>query len=115
MSRPFFETLRDLRGGRTLLELADQLVAVVASVKATGKPGQIVLKITVKPPKKGGASYLIVEDDVTVKLPKQDRQDTVFFPTVDNSLQRSDPNQMNLGLRAAPESIDADTGEIRTA
>lgn len=114
MPRPFLETLRELRQGRTLDELADHLSEIVAAVKASGKPGQLVLKVTVKPGKKGSTHYLVVEDDVAVKLPKQDRQDTVFFPTSDNNLSRNDPAQMNLGLRAA-ESIDAATGEIRTA
>lgn len=114
MARPFLETLRELRQGRTLDELADHLSDIVAAVRATGKAGQLVLKVTVRPGKQN-STYLVLEDDVLVKLPKADRQDTVFFPTADNNLSRSDPSQMSLGLRAADvatEKVDTETGEI---
>lgn len=112
MPRPFFETLRDLRGGRTLEELGEQLQELVGQVKATGKGGELHLKLRFKPPRKGGVNYITVEDDITTKIPtkipKNDRGDTVFFPTEDNGLSKHDPRQHRLSLGA----VDAETGEI---
>lgn len=115
MARSFFDTLRDLRGGRTLEELTDKLTEVVQAVTANGGTGEVKLTLKVKPPRRAGstAQYLTIEDEVTFKLPQPDRGDTVFFPLADGSLSRQDPNQGRLDLRAVDEPvIDADTGEV---
>lgn len=110
MPRPFLETLGALRGGRTLDELSDDLAKVVQAVEHTGKPGKLVLSLNVRPPRKGGgaSSYLTIEDDVVTKIPRRDREDTVFFPLADGSLSRQDPRQGELQLRG----VDPATGEI---
>lgn len=110
MARPFFETLRELRGGLTLEELGEALTNVVAGVTATGKTGELVLRIKIKAPKRGGATYLHVEDEVTSKVPKLDRADTIFFPTATNDLSRFDQRQRQLPL----SSVDRETGEVIT-
>jgi hypothetical protein len=112
MPRPFLETLRELRAGATLDELADDLQQLVASVRATGKPGELVLKLKIKPPKKSTSEYLTIEDSVTVKAPKLDREDTLFFTTVDNNLTRQNPRQPDLPLQGY---VDPATGEVVTA
>ena len=48
------------------------------------------------------------EDDVTTKVPRRDREDTVFFPLADGSLSRQDPRQRDLDLKG----VDTATGEI---
>lgn len=117
MSGKFFSTLRDCRQGTTLEELDSAVAEVVAAVKATGKAGKVMLSLTIRPPKKGGGRYLHVEDDVTTKVPKQDRTDTLFFTTADGSLTRQDPDQRALDLRPVPTpgakpAFDPETGEI---
>lgn len=133
MARPFFDTLRELRAGRTHDELTSALAEVLSAVRAAGKPGEVILRLKLRPPKKGGLAYVTIEDDVTVKVPKQDRGDTVFFPTADGGLSRQDPSQLDLGLRvvdpapsrdpnagtytegAGGQRIDPETGEISPA
>ena len=113
MPRPFFETLRELRSGRTLEDLGAELAAIVQAVKDTGKGGELVLKLKVKPPKNGAISYLMIEDAISSKVPKLDRGDTVFFPTGDGGLSRQDPTQGNLPFTVvAGVTVDAATGEI---
>jgi hypothetical protein len=109
MPRPFFETLRELRSGRTLEDLGEELSAIIAAVRATGKGGELTLKLKIKPPKSGAISYLTIEDQILSKTPKLDRGDTVFFPTADNGLSRQDPSQSELPFRG---TIDKSTGEI---
>jgi hypothetical protein len=111
MAGKFFTTLRDLRAGATLDDLDSAIAEVVAAVRATGKAGEITLKLKLRPPKKATATYLTVEDEVATKVPKHDRADTIFFPLADNSLSRNDPSQMQLGLRSV-ERVDLETGEI---
>jgi len=119
MARPFLETLGELRQGRTLEELGLELANVVAAVQATSKKGSLSLKITVSPPKKGSATYLVVDDEIVTRVPKLDRAETVFFPTRDHSLSRNDPSQIPLGLRPVEPPViqppfDKSTGEIHT-
>jgi hypothetical protein len=103
MARPFFETLRELRGGTTLAELGDGLTLAVAHVKATGKTAELTLKIKIKAPRKGAVDYIAVEDEVIVKIPKEEHSETIFFPTADNSLSRTNPRQQSLDLKPVPD------------
>lgn len=112
--RPFFETLRELRGGKTQDELADALNKVVAAVRDTGKPGRLTLAITVTPASKGDVSTVFLTDAVTVKAPELDRPATLFFATVENNLQRQDPNQRALDLRSV-SSDDRTVDDLRKA
>ena len=120
MPRPFFETLRELRAGRTLEDLGAELTKLIVAVKAAGKSGELTLKLKIKPPKNGTISYLTIEDQISVKEPKLDRGDTVFFPTADNGLSRQDPSQQELKFVSVPSGpgevkkvVDTSTGEIR--
>lgn len=109
MPRPFFETLRELRAGETLEDAANELAQLVSAVNATGKPGEFVLKLKIKPPKKHGGGYLTIEDSITTKTPKLERGDTLFFTTADGGLTRSNPVQPDLPLQGV---VDPSTGEI---
>lgn len=111
MARPFMETLRELRGGRTLEDLAENVAEIVKAVRTTGKSGELTLKLKFKPPKGGTSSYLMVEDSFAAKVPKLDQGDTVFFHSRDGGLTRQDPSQMDL---IPVRSVDPTTGEIKT-
>ena len=112
MARPFLETFGQMRSGRLMEDCATGLQEIVNAVRITGKSGEMTIKIKVKPPKAGGAAYLMVEDSLSVKVPKLDHGDTVFFHTKDGGLSRQDPSQQELfGVRAV---VDESTGEIKT-
>jgi hypothetical protein len=112
MPRPFLETLRELRAGRTLEDLATNVAEIVTAVRATGKSGELTLKLKFKPPKAGGASYLMVEDSIKSSVPKLDHGDTVFFHVAGGGLTRQDPSQIEMSLRSI-ERVDPETGEIK--
>lgn len=120
MAKPFYDTLKELRGGRTAEELADGLMELVAAVKAMGTGGRLTLDLILKPVGQG----VEVADEVTVKLPKLRRQSSLFFTTADNQLSKIDPAQRELPFKAVPAEIDAtrlrsvgtvntETGEIK--
>jgi hypothetical protein len=114
-TRPILETLRDVRHGALLNEMADELARVVGAVAESGKAGALVLKLTVRPAGKGSVRTVLLEDDLVAKLPSPNKEVTIFFPTPDGGLSRSDPDQMPLGLRVAEPpapKFDPQTGEI---
>lgn len=98
--RPFVDTLRELRNGHTLDDLAEQLNDLVRAVRTTGKGGEITLSIKVNPASKGDTDTLMLNDTIKVKSPELDRASTLFFATVENNLSRQHPKQGKLELEA---------------
>lgn len=100
MARPILETLREIRRGALLDEAAAKLQELVTAVTATGKGGTLTLKLSVSPAGRGSqVRTVLIQDLVSLSLPTADREVTVFFPTADGDLSRSDPAQLPLGLR----------------
>ncbi len=100
MAGTFLDTLREIRRGVSLEELSDQLAALVASVRETGRPGKLTYTLVVKPASKGDTNTLMVQDAIKVAAPVLERATTVFYATTNNELQRNDPRQPELiGLR----------------
>lgn len=95
----FVSTLKELRAGGALDDLNDTLTDLVATVRATGRPGKLTLTLSVKAGK-GNANQLMVDDTIAVKKPVKETETTIFFATDENVLQRNDPRQPELtGLR----------------
>jgi hypothetical protein len=92
----FTDVLQDIRGGDVIHELTDQLREVVTRVTETGRPGELSLKLKVKPASKGAGATLIIEDDIKVKLPVHEKGTTILYATKDGDLQRNDPRQPQL-------------------
>lgn len=98
--RPFADTLRDLRGGAVLDELAEEMQRVVDAVTTTGLAGTLTLTVTVKP--QPGTDAFLVSDDIKTKLPRVKSKGSLLFPTPEGNLQRNNPNQRELpGLTIA--------------
>ena len=110
MPKPFFDTLREIRAGAALDDLATELADVVAAVRQTGKAGTLTLKLAIAPASKGDVQTLMLADTITAKLPRADRGSTVFFSDDANNLSRRDPRQGEIPLRAVPDPAQ----EIRT-
>jgi len=108
--RPFTDVLGELGAGQTLEVLTKDLAEVVSAVKATGKQGEITLKLTVKP---NGIHGAVLADKITSKVPKEDRGETLFFTDDDGGLHRRDPRQAELPLRQVRTAdFDPETGEV---
>lgn len=103
--RPFADTLRDLRGGAVLDELAEHLQSVVDAVSTSQAPGTLTLVITVKP--QPGTDAFLVADDIKIKLPRMKSKGSLLFPTPEGNLQRLNPNQRELpGMTLAASPND---------
>lgn len=98
----FIDTLRGLRHGGALDELDTRLAELVASVRETGKGGEINVTLTIKPFNKGRAGdTVIVADKVKCKVPELERDASIFFSTESGTLSVTDPRQGKLPLRSA--------------
>lgn len=98
-TRPFFDTARDIRRGQFIEDIADELQRVVASVEETGKPGKLLIELTVKPASKAQGAVTIA-DKVKAKLPELPAGETIMFVTPENNLVANDPRQKALDLKA---------------
>ena len=89
-------TLRDLREGSALDDLADALANVVTHVRHTGRNGKVTLTLTIKPASKGNTQVIAIEDAVSMKLPSMERGSTLLYADEDGGLSRHDPRQPKL-------------------
>lgn len=101
----FLAMMQQHRKGASLTDLSDAIRQVTEAVQLTGRPGSVTFKVSIRPASKGGA--MVVEDDISTKLPKSDKEGSIFFADDKHNLLREDPNQAVLPLR----SIEGGAGE----
>lgn len=112
--RPAIGTLNELRDGRALEEVSQQIHDAIEAVRAHGKAATVTLEIKIEPMKGGQEKLveppLIFTAEVTSKLPKAQPEATLFFTDADGNPTRVQTRQRGLDLSVA--SIDKATGEI---
>ncbi len=89
----FLTVLAQCRKGAAVGELTEKLTEVVEAVRATGKQGELTLKLVIKPVGRGAGDTLILMDHPKAVVPEHDRAETMFYATDDNELVREDPRQ----------------------
>lgn len=88
-------------------EATDALNDLVHATTETGKAGELIIKIKMKPVG-GKAGQMEIDADVKTKLPAPTRGKTLLFATPDNNLQRTDPRQQTLdGVRDVAAESEA--------
>jgi hypothetical protein len=111
-SNTFGKTLGEIRGGDCLSELSEMLGELVGRVRETGKAGELILKLKVKPASRGNIGAVVIEDKPDVKMPPVERAQSLFFATESNTLQRNDPNQSELKFKTV-EGGRADVATLK--
>lgn len=94
------DILREARKGVVAVRASDLLAEVVRAVDETGKAGEVVIKIKVKP-ERGGGSAKELSFEVKSKRPEQDMPAAMFYSDGDGDLHRSDPTQSEMFSDAA--------------
>ena len=107
----YVHTLNQLLHGATSEELSENLSNCVEAVRNTGKQATLTLKLTVKPIGQGTGQYEI-RDKITAAIPELDRGMTLMFGTPEGNLEREDPRQKNLELKAVE---DKPVGDLKQA
>jgi len=93
----FVSTLIAMRGGEVAVDCDLKFKEVLAAVLETGKEGEVILKIKVKPSKfaMGGAVIEVeTSHECKVKRPELSIGKSLFFVAPDGSLTRDDPAQL---------------------
>lgn len=93
--RPITDILRNIRKGRAVDLASQRLAEIVQAVDETGKPGELVITLKVKP-EKGGGSLKSIAVLVKAKIPEIDLPEGVFFSDADGDLHQSDPHQQEM-------------------
>ena len=93
------ETLPLLRHGLAAEEASEKLQQCIERARDTGKMATLTVTLKIKP--KASGTQCFITDAIKATLPEFDKEETILFPTEDNSkLQRSDPRQTELpGLK----------------
>jgi hypothetical protein len=89
--RSFADVIGDIRAGGLANELAEHMQTVAQAVDMHGKPGELTLKIKLKPVANG----VEVTDSIATKVPDYDRPGSFFF-VHSSGLQRNPVNQDRL-------------------
>jgi hypothetical protein len=91
----FAQLLQHHRHGHCLDESSQALRDLMAAVATLGGPGKVSLTITVSPAGADGA--LLIEDAITIKLPKAKAPSSVFFrDPLTGAISRENPAQRQL-------------------
>jgi hypothetical protein len=98
--RLFADLLRDMRGGQSHDELSEALNALVRACVETGRGGELVYSISIRPTKSSEAVELT--DKIGVKEPRNERGSSLFFVSATFDLTRNNPRQERLDLREVP-------------
>ncbi|MNX99809.1 hypothetical protein D3C86_1322760 [compost metagenome] len=90
--KPITDILRDIRKGMVAEAAGEELAQVVRAVTATGKPGSLTIKLTVKP-QKGDSEQVVISSKLSATTPTADMPEAIFFADMEGDLHRNDPRQ----------------------
>jgi hypothetical protein len=110
----FSATVSMVGKGGLVAELNGGLAEVVRNVRATGKAGELTLKLKVAPATKGEGSVIEavqVAGDVRIKLPKLPVGASLFYTTEEGALCRNNPNQSEMEF-ASIDGGKQETGSV---
>jgi hypothetical protein len=94
----FADALRQTHKGKPLGRVSTHLRELVEAVKATGKPGKLVLTVTVDP-KNSEATLVGLGFAVKLTLPQLPIPAGTFYTDDTGGLCRNDPNQEELNFK----------------
>lgn len=92
----FLAFVQEINKGTSAAELSEALQEIVRAVRETGRPGELIFRLKVKPVDSTDGNQVTVEDDITTKLPRHRRKASLFFATRQNTLTRNNPDQMDM-------------------
>jgi hypothetical protein len=110
-ARPMTDTLRLIGGGEYMDSVSEKMGELVIAVNATGKPGTIGMKITVKKATRGGAMHITGE--VKVTPPAEESMEVMLFATDGGNLVADDPKQRKLDLKSVAPAVETDKAELK--
>lgn len=89
-----FEDLKEFDSGNLAFEFSKKIQELNKLVLDRKKPGQITLKLTIKPNPDFGEYAITVIPEIGIKLPIEKCQFSMRYLTKDGKMIKEDPNQM---------------------
>jgi hypothetical protein len=99
---PFTQILMQARKGEVADRLTEELASIIEAIDATGKGGELTLKVKISP-EKGGGNAKDFEFDVSAKLPRAPLPKAIFYSDSAGDLFRTDPSQTEMRFEDAEE------------
>lgn len=103
----FDDMIRKHRKGVAATEASKLLLEAITATRDTGAKSEMTLKVTLKT---GTDNQMLIDIQVTSKLPKAKLPSGLFWVDDDNKLHTSDPNQRELNLREVERPAPAADG-----
>lgn len=100
-TRPFTQFLHEQRRGVLHAELGEALADVCAAVVKTGKTGEVILSLKIKP----SGDMIAVTDSVTTKVPQGERAPSMYWVDGRGNATRFNPQQPELPLQQVREAV----------
>lgn len=111
----FSETLAALREGRFLADAARGLAELEEAVMEHGKPGTLTVTLTMKPACKGYRLMVSLTDNIAVKKPVGEKEETILFRAGAGRFSRRDPRQPELPMRPVARTDVDEDGVVQEA
>lgn len=102
--RPFTQFLHEQRRGGLHEDLGTALADVCAAVCEHAKPGEVTLKLRVRP---SGDGMVQITDSVVCKTPVGEKAPSMFWVDLRGNVVRSNPAQAELPLRPVAAGEEA--------
>lgn len=90
----FLRTLGELRNGSAVDGLNEKFSRLVAEVSQKRRPGELLLKVKVKPNKDGETVAIVAVTKLS--LPEVESLDSTFYVSDEGKLSRNDPRQKEM-------------------
>jgi hypothetical protein len=110
VANSFATLLAELGNGECQNEASEKLVGLVQDVSERFKAGTLTITLKVRPAGKGRLMNITWE--VVAKPPPEEKEATFLYANEDGLLQKTNPDQKELPLRALPETNTAAPKEI---
>ena len=94
------EILTQIRKGKCVIEAQEKLQELVKQCRDTGKAGELVVKLKIKP---GASGEMMVTGTAASKVPTPEVVSTLFYDDENGSLLREDPRQREIPFAEAQE------------
>lgn len=107
----FLNMLQGHREGLAITELSEAMAKATEAALLTGRPGSIILKFTFKPAGKV-AGAVVIEDDITTKLPKAEKVNSIFF-FHEGALVRDNPKQLKMEFKPVEQAVGNQLEQLR--
>lgn len=99
--KSFNQIIAEMQNGDVEAEFTEELNDLIQKVQNSGKPGTLTIKLKLK---LNGDRMMSISHSISASDPKPEKGDSLFFINDNLELQRNDPQQLSIPLKAVHSS-----------